>query len=188
MAFPLAAVMQLIGGLTQAYAGLEAGKAEAESLEYDAYIAQQDAQLIEEAGEFELGKARTERRRLLSRQVAMAAASGRDISGGSPLAFIEAQERAALMDEQVISFNKNIAVGGKLSEAALLFGASSTVRNATRAGFYTSLLGVGAKAYKKFTTKVETDDVKTPIKKKKYNDGSYRPEAVPRGGGGASRR
>jgi len=153
-------MLQILGGGAQAFGGLEESEIESRNLEYESYIARQDASLIQEAGDLEEGKARTQRRKLLARQVAIAAASGMDISGGSPLAVIEASERAGILDEQIIAFNKNIAVGRKLSEAALLYGASRSVEKAGKVGFFTSLLGTGAKAYKGFDMPTKGRDIK----------------------------
>lgn len=145
MAIPLGALLLIAGEGFKGFGAFQAAEVRSGELEYDAYIAQQDARLIEKAGKLEQARVVTAGRRALARAIAIAAASGRDISGGSPLAVIEANERAFALDEQIVSFNKNIAVGRKLSEAALLYGSS---RGASKLGVYTSLLGMGATAAK----------------------------------------
>ena len=150
MAMGIGVAMQMIGQGLEAYGEYSETKTAAAELEYEGYIARQDAELIGEAGELELHKAKTDRRKLLARQVAIAAASGRDISGGSPLAIIEASERALVLDEQVIAFNTQIAVGRKLGEAELLFGTGRSLKKAAKLGLYMSILGMAQTGAKSF--------------------------------------
>lgn len=159
MAIPMAAVLQMIGMGVSAYGERQQAKLQAANMEYEAYVAEQDAQNLEKAGELEKHKLRTAQRKLLARQVALAAASGRDISGGSPLAIMEASERAFLLDQQIISYNTARATGAKLAESQMVFGMSRSVNLGAKLGLYASLLGITAKGAKHFNFK---DKVVTP--------------------------
>jgi hypothetical protein len=121
MAFPIAAIgmiAQAAGKGLGLYGDYIAAKMKSREMEYAATVAMMDAQEVEKAGNFEQGKVRTAGRNLLARQVALAAAAGRDISGGSPLAIIEASERAFGVDEGIVAYNKNMAMGQGEHEAS----------------------------------------------------------------------
>jgi len=154
----------IIGKVIETVGKYEEGMAQSDALQYESYLAGEEVKLIEKAGRLEEGKARTRRRRLLSRQVALAAASGQSISGGSPLALIEAGERAGLQDEKIINFNKHMALGAKRSDQIMLLGASKATKVAAKLGLYTGLFSAGAKAYQTFggkTTTTEPNNLKT---------------------------
>jgi len=153
MAIPWAAIIQMVGKAAGAAADFEAGKAADNQAKYQAYVAQQDARQSEKAGNLELKKAKEGRRRLLSRQIALAAAAGRDISGGSPLALMESSERAALLDEQTISYNKHMAMGRSTADAILFYGNSQVASQQKYINLYASMLGVGSTAMKTFGKK-----------------------------------
>jgi len=167
MAIPIAALMQMVGSGMGAMSEYSQLKEEAASMEYEAYIAEQDAQNIERAGNFEQGKLKTSRRKMLARQVALAAASGKDISGGSPLALLESSERAYLLDEQILAWNKHTAVGAKRAESWMLYGMSRVVKKSAKMGLYTSLLGMANKGATSWKGKATKPTTATPKKKGK---------------------
>lgn len=146
MAAVVAAIAAVTGGVISAVGQQKEGKAQKKALKHNAFIAQQNSDLIKKQTEQELHKAKTRRRRLLARQIAVAAASGRDISGGSPLAVIEASERAGILDEKIIDFNSDVARSGFSQQAGILTKQGKQIQSATKLGSYSTLLSSGGSA------------------------------------------
>lgn len=139
-----AAIITAVGAGVSAVGELQESRQQAEALEHNANIANQDARLVEARGEEELRKARRDRRRLLARQVAIAAASGRDIGGGTPLDIINRSQQELVIDENIIQFNTRTAASALRERAVQDFNLSKQVRTSGRvraaSGF---LLGLG---------------------------------------------
>jgi len=157
-------LMKMAGQAMSLVGEYKEAKAQSRQLEYQAHVAQIDAQNIERAGNLEEGRVQTAARGMLARQVAIAAAAGRDISGGSPLALMEATEREFVMDEQIVNYNKNMAVGRKNAEAILAYGTSRSIMAAAKNKLmFGGLMAAGKQGEKSFpqTTKVTAETSET---------------------------
>lgn len=85
-------------------------KIQAETLEYNAFVAEREMLQLQKYKKQELHKAVTMQRRLLARQVAITAGSGRSFSG-SPLDVMARSESEALIDQNIIRANTAAAMG-----------------------------------------------------------------------------
>jgi hypothetical protein len=136
----------LFGNVLQAYGQYQAAEAAAETMEYNATIAERDALQVAEATEFELHKARTTQRKLLARQIAATAASGRQMSG-SPLDVMARAESEALMDQAIIRSNSATARGKLHAQSSYDRMRADVTRDAGRAKAFTSLMSSTSKSY-----------------------------------------
>lgn len=138
-----------IAGLgLQAYGAYSEGEARAEALEYNAFVAEQDAKEVEKAKKHELHKSVTAQRKLLARQWAVAAASGRSMSG-SPLDVMNRTESEALLDQSIIRSNAATAKGRLHGQAIMDRGQAESARKMGRAKSITGLFISGADYYSK---------------------------------------
>lgn len=113
-----AAAIGIIGALGQAYGTYQQAEQQAETMEYNALIAEKDAELVEKSKKLELHKAKTTQRKLLARQIAIMGATGRAFSG-SPLDVIARSESEAMLDQFTIIENAEIAKGRLYGQAAI---------------------------------------------------------------------
>ena len=119
MAIAAAALMQFVG------AGVEAGgqfleaDLEASALEYNSTLAKQEAIALNYSKKFALDKSKRENRRLLARQTAITAASGRGFFG-SPLAIMLESQTQGKLDEQIITYNHDLRIGRAYGESRIL--------------------------------------------------------------------
>jgi hypothetical protein len=121
----------IIGSATQAVGTYMEGKVKSEIQEYNAFVSEQDALQIDKSKKHELRKSRLARRKLMGRQIAFAAASGRSYSG-SPLDIINRSESEALINESIIRSNSALAKGRASGQAIIgRQGAKSTKKMAT---------------------------------------------------------
>ena len=139
---------QLFGTVMQSYGAHQAAEAEAATLEFNATIAEMDAKQVEKAMKQELHKAKTAQRRLLARQVANTAASGRQMSG-SPLSVMARSESDAERDQEIIRSNAANAKGRLYGEATYTKAKAGTVKASGRTRGLSNLLIGGSTAYAK---------------------------------------
>lgn len=111
------AVASIIGTMTQAYGQYAEAEQASEAMEYNSRVAEMDAQKVEKQKEFELHKLEGEKKRLLARQVATMAASGRSFSG-SPLEVMARTEESFLTDASAIRYNATQSQARLYGEAA----------------------------------------------------------------------
>lgn len=127
-----ASIAGMVGSITQIAGTLDEASSNASAMKYNAAVAANDAKMAEKAKGIELHKSRTARRKLLARQNAVIAASGRDYSG-SPLDIIAQSESAALLDESIIRMNADMKIGRLYGQAALDRGSATSALNLGRA-------------------------------------------------------
>lgn len=139
---------QLSGIIMQSYGAYTAGQAEAATLEFNAQVAQMDIEQVEKAKDHELHKAKTAQRRLLARQVAAAAASGRQLSG-SPLSVMARSESEAQRDQEIIRSNAANAKGRLYSEATFTQAKASAAKASGTTRSLSNILIGGSNAYAK---------------------------------------
>ncbi len=127
----MASALSLIGLGMDITGGLSEADEQAATLEYNATVAQLDAEQVEKQKGQELHKLKTAQRKLLARQIAVTAASGRDFSG-SPLDVIARSESAFLLDAHILESNAALAKGRLYSEAIFSADRASATLSAGR--------------------------------------------------------
>lgn len=156
MAGPMAAVSigtSLIGGITQAYAGREAGRSQAAMYNYQAGVAsvnadinRQNAEWAVRAGEVGAQKKGFENRYRIGQIKTAQAASGFDVGGKSAVATRESQREIGLYDQAVIRSNAARTAFGYETEAKQSEAQSNIYRmsatNARRAGTLAGLQSI----------------------------------------------
>lgn len=139
---------QLFGTVMQSYGAYQEGQATAAALEHNAMMAMKDAEQVAKSEKHELHKAKTEHRRLLAKQIAATAASGRQMSG-SPLSIMARSESEAQRDQEIIRSNSANAQGRLYGEASFGKGRAAGVKASARTKSLTNLLIGGSSAYAK---------------------------------------
>ena len=139
---------QMLGLGLQAYGTYVESQAKAEALEYNAYVAERDASIVEKHTKHEIHKAKTTQRKLLARQIAATAASGRSFSG-SPLEVMARSESEALMDQRIIRENGARERGRLHGQAIMDRGAAVSTKRSGRNRAFAGLLTSGASIYAK---------------------------------------
>lgn len=124
------------------------GEATAAALEFNASMAEIDAEQVEKAKEHELYKTKRARRKLLARQVAATAASGRSFSG-SPLEVMARSESEALRDEAIIRSNAATAKGSLYAKATFDKARAKTEKKLAVSKSLSGLLISGSNMYAK---------------------------------------
>lgn len=140
--------LSMAGTLMQSVGAYQEGEATAAALEFNAFQAEEDAKQVEKAKEHELHKSKMNRRKLLARQVAATAASGRQMSG-SPLDVMARAENEALRDEGIIRSNAARAKGKLYGQAAHDKSQAKMAKSLGRTKSLSNLLIGGATAYTK---------------------------------------
>lgn len=125
-------VLEVAGGISDAFAARSTGKRNAQILEAQALQRQQEAQARSDMR-------RRENEQLRSRQRLQMARSGADPGSGSFLELGSETESYGLMDELTI-------LRGGAAESALLRNRASAQREAGSTGFVSGLLGAGGSA------------------------------------------
>ncbi len=128
----IASIAGIVGSVTQIVGTMDEAQSRASAMKYNASVAASDAKIAEKAKGIELHKSRTARRKLLARQNAVIAASGRDYSG-SPLDLIARSESEALLDESIIRLNADIKIGRLYGQVALERGSAKAALSLGRA-------------------------------------------------------
>lgn len=128
----MTAIMLGIGLASSAAGSVEEGRQKASAMKYNARVAENDAKLAEKSKEIEIGKHRTAVRKLLARQNAVIASSGRSYSG-SPLDIISRSESEALLDESIIRMNADVRISKLRSQSMLDRGSASAAASLGRA-------------------------------------------------------
>jgi len=139
---------QMLGVVTQSLGAYMEGEASAATREYNASVAERDAEQVEKSKKHELHKARTSQRRLLAKQIAATAASGRQMSG-SPLDVMARSESEALTDQEIIRSNAAMAKGRLYGQAEFEKGAAKTDKTLGRSKAFSNLLIGGSSSYAK---------------------------------------
>ena len=145
-AFVLGAGM--LGTVMQSFGAYQEGQATAAALEFNAFQAEEDVKQVEKAKQHELHKAKTKRKRLLARQIAATAASGRQTSG-SPLELMARAETEALRDEGIIRSNAAMAKGKLYGQAAHDKSRAKTAKSLGTSKALSNLFIGGANTYAK---------------------------------------
>jgi hypothetical protein len=126
--------INMLGGGVRAYASVEAGRQEQESSLAAEQMARAQADAANRRGEFEAAKIRREGRRLIGRQIAVAAATGADPGSGSALAN---QVGAARITESDALTARNNAFLEASGYAQLAKNYQKQARGAKYAGLFT---------------------------------------------------
>ena len=138
----------MFGTVLQAFGSYQESEAKAAALEYNAQVAEADARQVDKSKEHELHKSKTVQRRVLAKQIATAAASGRQMSG-SPLDVMARTESEALTDQEIIRSNAASAQGRLYSQSANDKGRASSVKSQGRSRALSKLLLGGGSSYAK---------------------------------------
>lgn len=143
---PWVAGLGIFGAGMQAYGSYQESQMKAEALEYNAFVAEEEAKQIEKAKEHELHKSMTAQRKLLARQVAATAASGRSMAG-SPLDVMNRTESEALLDQSIIRSNAALSKGRAHGQAIMDKGSAKTTRSMGKAKSLAGLFISGTDYY-----------------------------------------
>jgi len=112
------AAIDLLSGGMSAFSQLQAGKDTQKGYEYNAKLAEQDADLIRTGASLDESRARKGLSSFVGRQVAAYGSSGVELTG-SPLDVISDTIANAEMDIAINNFNADIAARGKESQASM---------------------------------------------------------------------
>jgi hypothetical protein len=137
-------IMALAAG-TKAYASVQQGKATAAWNNYNAKVAERNAEMAKLEAETEAGRKRAETQRLLSRQRAVYGKAGVEFEG-SPLLVMEDTAAEGEMDALLIEYRGATQMQARRSQADL---DRMRARSARRMGWYgvgTSILGGASSA------------------------------------------
>lgn len=139
---------QLLGLGLQTYGTYIESQVQAETLEYNAVIAERDVGIVEKYKKHELHKVRTEQRKLLAKQIAATAASGRSFSG-SPLAVMARSQSEAQTDMDIVRSNAARSKGRLYGQAIFDRGSAETIEKTGKARAFSNLLVSGSNIYAK---------------------------------------
>lgn len=115
-----------------AVGAIQQGQSQAAFSDYNAQVAERDAEAARQAGEFEADKHQKEVRRMLSAQAAAFGASGVDGGTGSPLLVMAETAAEGKLDELAIRYSASVQEARLRSQAA---GDRLAGRAARRGGF-----------------------------------------------------
>jgi len=141
----LGTMASLAGGITKAGGQFLQAQEEAHLLGYNAFLEGQQARFLEKQKKFDLDKLKNRRRKVLGRQVATTAASGRGFYG-SALSIMVESEKQALIDEHITKFNADMAIGRSYSKRSLLRAQAGSRRLTGTAQALTTLTESGINA------------------------------------------
>ena len=139
---------QMFGTILQSYGAYSEAQAKAETLEYNAMVAEKDALQVEKAKKHELHKARTAQRRLLAKQIVATASSGRQMSG-SPLDVMARSEADAQTDQRIIISNSAREQARLYGQSAFGKGQAKSTKARGRGRAFANLMVGGANQYAK---------------------------------------
>ena len=140
------AVLGIGGAGLGAYGQYSAGQ-QAEAVgKYNAAIERQKAQLVEQASASETTRAHQAARRLKGSQMAAFAASGAELSSGTPLLVMAEQAGAMEMDILEQRRTRAIEAQGLRSQATMMEFEGKQAKRAGTMSAFTTLLGGGASA------------------------------------------
>lgn len=145
----------IIGSMAQAYGAVEEGKQKADAMKYNAAVAANDAKLAEKSKKIELHKHKTATRKLLARQNAVIASSGRAYSG-SPLDVLARSESEALLDESVLRLNADMRINKYRNQSMMDRAGAGAALRLGRAKASRSIMSSAGKFGLKYTDKQKT--------------------------------
>lgn len=149
--------LSLIFGAWQAFTQFQAGEEEAAAQEYNAQVAEREANLIRQGAKLDEFRSRKQLKAFVSQQTAAYARSGVELTG-SPLDVIQDTIANAELEIAIDQFNIETAAKGKESEAEMrrYYGKQAKTAQQIQAG--TTLLATagdfGSKYYVPKKTKV----------------------------------
>ena len=144
------AAMAMTGSAMAAYGAIQQGKAAANSANYNAAIASQNAQVAGAQGEAAMQLQRRDAQRKIGAAMAAYGASGVQMADGSPADVLADSARMSTLDALTIKYNYRLKQLGQEDQAAL---DSSGATNARTASYFNAagiVLGGAAKAYTSF--------------------------------------
>jgi hypothetical protein len=144
--YKMAAIPYIALGITalgtgfSAYGQYQQGKAQREAYEQNAEISRQNAIAAEKQAAYEEGIQREKADALKSRQRALYAKAGVDITSGSPLLVMAEDMEKAEMDAQAIRYSGNVKKTGYLNKANLSEFYGEQAESAGKSGAFSTLL------------------------------------------------
>jgi len=138
-----AAILSAVGTVSQGYAAMQQGKYEQGVANYNARLAENEAQRERNIGTEEENKQRRAAAEMLSQQRAQIGASGVDISSGSAMNLQQDTITLAEVDARRIRTNYDYAYQAKQNEAKLQRAQGKAAAQAGRNAFMGSLLTAG---------------------------------------------
>ena len=140
-----AVIAAVAGAAVSAYGAVRQGQYQEAAAEYNAKIAERDAELARQKAEYDADVSAKEFKKLLGRQKALYAKAGVDISEGSPLLVMAYQAEEGERDRQAILYGGKTAQESAIDRARLF---RFTGENAATAGYIsggsTFLSGLGS--------------------------------------------
>ena len=126
----LMAAAGLAGGAMSAFGQYQSGKSEQEAQEFNATIAEREAQLIKKGARLDEYRSRKQLRRLTGSQVAAYGSSGVELTG-SPLDVIQDTIADAELEIAINKFNAEMGAKSRVSSAQRMREAGKDARTAS---------------------------------------------------------
>jgi hypothetical protein len=132
--------MTALGTISSASSQIQQGKAQKEAYEANAAIDRANAVAVEKQAAYEEGIQREKADALKSRQRALYAKAGVDITSGSPLLVMAEDMEKAEMDAQAIRYSGNVKKTSYLNKANLSEFYGEQAESAGKTGAFSTLL------------------------------------------------
>ena len=142
------AIIGLIGTAISAAGTFMSAQQQSEATDYNADVANQNAQMAEDKAAYDAKMHNQEVRRILATQRALYGKSGVSSESGSPLLVMDDTVKQGAMDALAIRYGGDVAAAQERSKANLYKMQGKNIMTAGAIGAGTTLLAGGASAYK----------------------------------------